>query len=193
MSFPTFVLRLPEWVELLIGDRERVYTTAEERMRLAIQLAQRNVEENTGGPFGAVIFDMNTNKLIAPGINMVVPSNCAILHAEMVAITMAQQLLGSFDLGAAGMPACELVSSTEPCAMCMGAVPWSGVEQLICGARDEDAREVGFDEGPKLDNWVQSLQVRGIKVIRDVCRQEAAAVLRHYVANEGLIYNGRGG
>jgi hypothetical protein len=31
-----------------------------------------------------------------------------------------------------------------------GAVPWSGVRRLACGARDEDASDIGFDEGPKM-------------------------------------------
>ena len=41
----------------------------------------------------------------------------------------------------------EMVASTQPCAMCLGATPWSGIRRLVCGARDEDAEEIGFDEG----------------------------------------------
>jgi tRNA(Arg) A34 adenosine deaminase TadA len=67
----------------------------------------------------------------------------------MVAIMIAQKILGNFDLGDASVPAYELVTSTEPCAMCLGATPWSGVRGLVCGARDEDASAVGFDEGSK--------------------------------------------
>ena len=162
-------------------------------MQVAIQLARHNIEQGTGGPFGAAVFDLDTHKLIAPGVNLVVPTNCAIAHAEIVAITMAQQVLGSFDLGAEGLPRCELVTSTEPCAMCFGAVPWSGVRQLVCGARDEDARAVGFDEGPKLQDWQAALESRGIRVIRDIGRAEGAAVLRHYMEQAGVIYNGRRG
>ena len=80
-------------------------------------------------------------------MNLVVPSGCSVAHAEMVAIMIAQQVVGDFDLGGEGKPVCELVASTEPCAMCFGAKPWSGVRSLLCEARDEDARSVGFDEG----------------------------------------------
>jgi tRNA(Arg) A34 adenosine deaminase TadA len=87
----------------------------------------------------------------------------------------------------------ELVSSTEPCVMCLGAVVWSGVRRLVCGARDRDARKVGFDEGPKPDDWIGALEARGITVVRDVGREEAAGVLHHYVARGGVIYNARQG
>ena len=73
--------------------------------------------------------------------------------------------------------------------MCLGAVPWSGVRSLVCGARDEDARSIGFDEGDKPGDWVASLSGRGIRVQRDVCRAAAAGVLRDYIASGGKLYN----
>jgi tRNA(Arg) A34 adenosine deaminase TadA len=88
------------------------------------------------------------------------------------------------------LPPYELVASTEPCAMCFGATPWCGVRWLVCGAREEDARGIGFDEGPKVSDWVASLEQLGISVARDVCRDEAA-VLRYYAENGGIIYNVR--
>jgi tRNA(Arg) A34 adenosine deaminase TadA len=78
----------------------------------------------------------------------------------MVALVVAQQIVGDFDLGGEGQPSYELVASTEPCSMCFGAVPWSGVRHPICGTRSEDAEVVGFDEGPKRAEWVRSLRVR---------------------------------
>lgn len=162
-------------------------------MRLVIELARRNVAEGTGGPFGAAVFDLDSHKLIAPGINLVVASGYSWAHAEMVAYTIAQQVLGNHDLGSKGMPRCELVTSVEPCAMCFGATPWSGVRQLICGARDDDARAIGFDEGPKVDDWAAALESRGIKVVADNLREEASQVLKDYAAQGGPIYNARGG
>jgi tRNA(Arg) A34 adenosine deaminase TadA len=73
--------------------------------------------------------------------------------------------------------------------MCFGAIPWSGVTRLVCGARDEDARRIGFDEGPKLSDWQDALKVRGIIVARDVLRKEAVGVLDLYVRLGGPIYN----
>jgi hypothetical protein len=72
--------------------------------------------------------------------------------------------IGDFDLGGPRHPLYELVASTQPCAMCLGATPWSGVRHLVCGARDEDAEEIGFDEGMKPADWIRSLEERGITV-----------------------------
>lgn len=157
-------------------------------MRFVINLARENVRHGTGGPFAAAVFD-GTGRLVAPGINLVVASNCSVLHAEIVALMLAQKSLARYDLGDGGRLRYDLVTTTEPCAMCFGAVPWSGILQLVCGARDEDARAIGFDEGPKLTDWVSALNSRGIAVQRDVLREEAAAVLRDYVAAGGVIYN----
>ena len=139
------------------------------------------------------IFEKESWRLISPGVNVVVPQNNSAAHAEMVAIMVAQAGLGTFDLGGEGRPAYELVTSTEPCAMCFGAVPWSGVRTIVCGARDEDARGCGFDEGAKISDWATELEERGISVERDVLREESAEVLREYANSGGVIYNGRRG
>ncbi len=193
MSFPQVTLDLPSWVEEFLEDPDRSYPTEEDRMRLVIELSRLNVARGTGGPFGAGVFDLSTNRLIAPGVNLVTTTNLSTAHAEIVALMIAQQVVGDFDLGAPGRPPFELVASTEPCAQCFGSVPWSGVRRLVCGARDEDARGIGFDEGPKMPDWTSALEERGISVMRDVCRDEAAAVLRNYAESGGVIYNARQG
>ena len=80
--------------------------------------------------------------------------------------------MGDFDLGGAERPAYELATSAEPCAMCLGAVPWSGVRHLSCAARGEDAEAIGFDEGDKPRDWPRTLEERGISVARDVLRDD---------------------
>jgi len=159
-------------------------------MRFVIDLAKQNIEQATGGPFGAAVFDMESGQLLAPGVNLVEPAHCSIAHAEMVAFALAQQRIGSFDLSANGR-ICELVTSTEPCAMCLGAIPWSGVRRVICGARGADACAVGFDEGAKPADWIGELTRRGIEVTCDVLRDEARAVLNDYHTSGGLVYNSR--
>ena len=191
--FPALVVQLPSWVESFLPDSEHVYETIEERMRLAVDLSRKNVEMGTGGPFGSCIFNMNSKKLLAPGVNIVVGSNWSGAHGEMVAYAIAQQILNTHDLGGPGMSDYELVTSTEPCSMCFGATPWTGIRRMICGAREEDARAIGFDEGPKPDDWVQALRSRGIEVIQEVLRDEAKAVLDAYASAGGHIYNGRQG
>ena len=156
-------------------------------MQLVIDLAKQNISEG-GGPFGAAVFAAD-GTFIAPGINRVVLASVPIAHAEIVAIGLAAQALGSWDVASLG--SYELVSSTEPCAMCLGAVPWAGVDRLVCGARDADARAVGFDEGNKPDDWVDALRAADITVIRDVLRPRAVELLQGYASAGGAIYNGR--
>ena len=191
-GYPAFALRLPAWVPPYLARRDSVYPTAEERMGLAIALARLNIEHGTGGPFGAAVFDMERHTLLAAGVNLVVSGKCSVLHAEIVALIFAQQRLGWHDLSAEKNARYELVSSAEPCAMCMGAVPWSGVRSLVCGARDEDVRCAGFDEGAKPQDWVAALTARGISVRRDVCRDVARDVLLDYAAQGGPVYNAGG-
>ncbi|MBN1417654.1 MAG: nucleoside deaminase [Planctomycetes bacterium] len=158
-------------------------------MRLAIALAARNIEEGSGGPFGAAVFERTSGRLVAAGMNLVVSARTSVAHAEIVAIILAQARLGTYDLGADDMPALELATSVEPCAMCLGAIHWSGLRGLLCGARDEDARAIGFDEGPKPPAWAEALARGGIDVRRDILREEAASILRRYVTVGGPIYN----
>lgn len=188
-----FELRLPEWLEKSIAKAERSYPTIEDRMRFVIGLSRLNVKHEAGGPFAAAVFKAGSGELYSAGVNLVIPANCSVCHAEIVALMLAQQKAGTFDLGGEGMPAFELVSSSEPCAMCIGAIPWSGVRRLVVGARGDDAIAIGFDEGHKPERWVEGLTSRGIEVKQDVLRDEAASVLREYLAAGGVIYNARRG
>ena len=189
------VLGLPGWVEEFLPDPGREYPTEVDSMRLAIaiELFRLNAERSTVGPFGAAVFDLSTKQVVAPGVNLVTAATLSTAHAEIVAIMIAQRVVGHFDLGGAGRPPHELVASTEPCARCFGSVPWSGARCLACGARDEDARDIGFDEGPRMPGRIPSFERRGICVVRDVCRDEAAAVLKEYAEEGGVIYNARQG
>jgi len=187
MKNTKLVLQLPDWMEEFIAGAERIFASIEERMRLVITLSRLNIEHKTGGPFGAAVFEQESGKLIAAGVNIVIPASCSAAHAEIIAISMAQKILGSYDLSSEET-SYELVTSTEPCAMCLGAIPWSGVRRVICGARDEDARSIGFDEGAKPQDWVSSLESRGITVIQDVLREEARKVLSQYRDSGGIIY-----
>jgi tRNA(Arg) A34 adenosine deaminase TadA len=180
---------LPAWIEGVV-DWERSYTTDDERMRLAIALARENVTQRTGGPFGAAIFARQTGALVSVGVNSVVRlSNCT-LHAEMVAFMLAQHRLQSFTLAAANMPEHELVTSCEPCAMCLGATLWSGVRRVVYGAAREDATHLDFEEGPVFPESYAYLEDRGIEIARNVLRAEAREVLEQYRRQGGLIYNG---
>ena len=179
---------LPPWAQGLPEAHQR-FPSVSERMELAVELSRRNVAEGTGGPFGAVVFDLSTLRPLALGVNLVMPTSSAAAHAEVVAICLAGQRVGHYDLGIGSGGPTELVTSCSPCAMCLGAVPWSGVSSLVIAAREEDARSVGFDEGNRPPDWVDGLRRRGIEVTEDVLRTEAVEVLREYVSEGGVVYN----
>ena len=183
-------LELPKWLSIFIKNYKGKYSTREQRMRFVIKLAKMNIEKNTGGPFGAAIFEQDTNHLLAAGVNIVVPSNCSVAHAEMLAIMLAQKTLNTHNLRKKDSFPLELVTSCEPCTMCLGALTWSGITTVVSGARDDDVRAIGFDEGPKPPDWIGELSRRGILVHRDVCRFEAINVLEYYKKVDGIIYNG---
>lgn len=184
-------IQLPEWVEGFLNRRVISNLSIRDRMSLVIEAARLNVSQGTGGPFAAAIFESRSGKLVSLGVNIVVPGGLSILHAEMLAFALAQKKTGSYDLGRHDLPAHELVASTEPCAMCFGAIPWSGVRRVITGARDSDARKIGFDEGPKMRAWRGALEKRGIATLCDIERKAAAQVLLDYAMRGGKIYNSR--
>ena len=179
----------PSWVESVV-DWNGQYSTDEDKMRLAIGIARQNVAASTGGPFGAAVFEVDTGKLVSVGMNSVVRLNNSTLHAEMLAFMTAQARLGSYTLAGADMPAHELISSCEPCAMCLGATLWSGVKRVVCGATREDVESLKFDEGPVFPASYRYLEERGIQVVRHLLREEAREVLNLYREMSGPIYNG---
>jgi tRNA(Arg) A34 adenosine deaminase TadA len=180
---------LPAWVGDVVDWAARL-ATDEEKMRLAITLARENVLRETGGPFGAAVFERDTGRLVGVGMNSVVRLNNCALHGEMVAFMIAQQRIGSFTLAGPGMPAHELVTSCEPCAMCLGAILWSGVKRVVCGAARDDASQLHFEEGPVFPESYRYLESRGIAIVHGVLRAEARAVLELYRSRSGRIYNG---
>jgi tRNA(Arg) A34 adenosine deaminase TadA len=175
----------PPWVAEVV-DAGRAYTSDEERMRLAIRLARENVERRTGGPFGAAVFEAATGKLVSVGVNCVVPANNSVLHAEVMAVMLAQRRVGSFSLADAG---CELFASCDPCAMCLGATLWSGVRRLVCGADRTDAAAIGFEEGPVFPESYSYLERCGINLVRGFLAAEARDVLALYRDQGGVVYN----
>ena len=186
MSKPRIYIELPPWVTTFLSKKPLSYPNTEARMQLAIDLAEENIRQKTGGPFGAAIFDLKTNTLVAPGINLVISAQSSILHAEITAILIAQQTLKTYNLS--GISTLQLVSSTEPCTMCLGAIIWSGIKQIITGATDQDAKEIGFDEGPKPLDWMSELNQREISVKSCILRENAIKILNKYHQENGIIY-----
>ncbi len=179
----------PDWVAGL-AEPGTVYGDDEAKMGLAIAVARANVAHDTGGPFGAAIYEKESGRLVAVGMNSVLRLGNCTLHGEMMAFMMAQHLIGSFTLSGPELPEHELFTSCEPCAMCLGATLWSGVRRVVCGAGRDDALRLGFEEGPVFPESYRYLEDRGIEIVRGVLRDEARAVLELYQAKSGTIYNG---
>jgi tRNA(Arg) A34 adenosine deaminase TadA len=182
MTESAIVLAVPPWIDDVAASFEGSLATEEGRMALTIALSSQNVERG-GGPFGATVF--LGSKLVAAGVNLVLDSGLTIAHAEIVAMMRAQRALAGSTRDASDL---SLVASTEPCCQCFGALVWSGIRHLTCGANTADAEAIGFDEGPKPEAWARALEVRGITVTQGVQREEARAVLGEYVRRGGVIY-----
>lgn len=180
------VLSLPGWIAGRV-DYDQVYGGDEDRMRLAIALAAENVAKGSGGPFGAAVFERESGRLIAVGVHSVVRLNNSTAHAEMIALQLAERRIASHSLAADGHPAHELFTSSAPCAMCLGAVLWSGVTRLVSAAQledaaREDAQRIDVDAGPVAAASYAVLRARGIEIVHGLLRDEARAMRREYRA-----------
>jgi tRNA(Arg) A34 adenosine deaminase TadA len=175
------VLTLPSWLDAVVAAAGPRFVSDDDKMQLAIALSRENVARG-GGPFGAAVFDQD--RCVAAGVNRVLDTGYSLAHAEIVAIMAAQQVAA----GRASKPAWTLVTSAEPCCQCFGAIVWSGLDRVVCGATTEDVEAIGFDEGPKPAAWQECLRARGIHVTEQVQRAAACAVLDDYRARGGVIY-----
>ncbi|MCK5146572.1 nucleoside deaminase [bacterium] len=181
-----FQFSLPIWINKLLPSQDEAIPDPQERMSIAINLAQHNIIHKCGGPFGACVYNADTHKIIAPGINLVLSEQWPAGHAEIIALTLARQTLEREQQH--GIPL-ELVTSCEPCMMCMGASLWFGVKRILIAARGEDAEAIGFDEGPKPADWANAFTQRGIEVEQDILRPRAIQLFHEYNKQAGKIYN----
>lgn len=189
MPLTGFRVDLPDWMNRFARELPGTLPQARERMAAAISLAEQNMRHDTGGPFGAVVVTEREGRVIAAGVNRVESQQCSSAHAEIVALSLAQRHMGHWNLAETGHGPMQLVTSCEPCAMCLGAIHWSGVSSVLCGATKSDAESVGFDEGERPDDWIEALDRRGIDVRTGLLREQAARILERYANSGRTIYN----
>jgi tRNA(Arg) A34 adenosine deaminase TadA len=89
----------------------------EDKMRFVIEASRATLSWEFGGPFAAAIFRADNHQLVALGVNLIIDQQLSTLHAEMVAIMLAQRRIKHFDLDREDLPPMELFTSTEPCTM----------------------------------------------------------------------------
>lgn len=188
----SFTMTLPAWLVDEADALPAVLPTLEERMALVNRLADRNWREGNGGPFAAIVVDDTTGELVSAGVNVVLSTGKSSGHAEVMALGLAQQRLGRWDLGEGGANL-SLVVNWRPCVQCYGATMWSGVRSLVVAGSGPELEELsGFDEGPMVADWAEQFEARGIRVTQDIGRDEALEVYRAYGASDSLVYNARG-
>lgn len=191
MLYAQVHLTLPAWVHDAV-DTARTYASDADKVALAVSLSRGNVEHASGGPFGAAVFGPD-DRIVAVGVNRVLPHSCSVAHAEMMAYMLAQQRTQrarlNRDADDRAVGPITLATSSQPCCQCYGATIWAGIDRLLIGARAEDVMALTpFDEGPLPADWIGELEKRGIAVTRDIERDAACEVLRMYGQNNGGKY-----
>ncbi|CAL9544901.1 nucleoside deaminase [Streptomyces sp. enrichment culture] len=107
-------------------------------MAQAITLATNSVH-NGGGPFGALV--AKDGEVVASGNNQVTATLDPSAHAEVSVMRAACRELGTFSL-----EGCVLVTSCEPCPMCLATALWARVDRIVYCADRHDAAVAGFDD-----------------------------------------------
>ncbi len=186
------VIDIPDWLSEYNKNLPERVPDLQERMKLVIECARQNTREQTGGPFAAGVFEKETGRPIFIGVNRVVPTGHSSAHAEVVALSYAQKILSSWDLGKREFGTLQLVVNWRPCVMCYGAVLWSGVRSLAIAGDSKELEEItGFDEGPMPHQWEKELEKRGIEFINNIEKQLAIKGFQEFKASGSVVYNGR--
>ena len=145
-------------------------------MRMAIDLAENNVVQGQGGPFGAVI--VKDGMVIARSANKVVPTNDPTAHAEVSAIRLACQELETFNL-----EGCVIYTSCEPCPMCLGAIYWARIDHIYYANTKADAAAIGFDDKFIYDELDLPMDQRKLPIIQ-LMRDEALNAFKLWETSE---------
>ncbi len=145
-------------------------------MKLAIEYAEYNITNGLGGPFGAVI--VKDGVLVAGCANKVIPENDPTAHAEISAIRLACQKLGTFNLSG-----CEIYTSCEPCPMCLGAIYWARIDKIYYANTKADAAEIGFDDYFIYEEMNCDMQNRKIPC-EQLLRDEAQKAFKSWHSSE---------
>ena len=144
-------------------------------MQKAIKLADSAVVSGNH-PFGAIL--VHDNKIILEAENTVVTDNDITRHAELNLVSSA-----SMKFDASILATSTLYTSTEPCAMCSGAIYWAGIQTLVFGCSHE---LLGAISGEALATSCQSILDTGthkVVVIGPTMEDEAAVVHKSFWNN----------
>ena len=149
-------------------------------MNLAVNEARKTMNENIGGPFGAVIVDKNNN-VIAISSNTVLGSHDPTAHAEINAIRKAGEVLGTHDLSG-----CKLYATGYPCPMCISAIIWANIHDVYYGTDLNEAENIGFRD-QKIYDFIKGKDLKLLNISQrdhDIC----LSLFTEYRDNNREIY-----
>lgn len=121
----------------------------------AISLAAEALDDNDGGPFGAVV--VRAGEIVGRGRNRVLATADPTAHAEMLAIRDASLALGNHVLDD-----CVIYTSSEPCPMCLAAIYWARIPRVVYANLRADAAAIGFDDDHIYQELATLLEERSI-------------------------------
>lgn len=150
-------------------------------MRRAIDLAEAGIRTHAGGPFGAVIVETASGRIVGEGHNEVVAGCDPTAHAEVVAIRRACATLERFHL-----EGCVIYTSCEPCPMCLAAIYWAHLDKVFWAAGHEDAAEAGFDDSFLYGELPLPMADRRLPFER-LMADDSRKIFEEYMALEGRI------
>jgi guanine deaminase len=148
-------------------------------MGRAIELSIRNVKENRGGPFAAIV--VRDGEIIAEGTNLVTSTKDPTAHAEVVVIREACRALGTHELAG-----CDIYTSCEPCPMCMGAIYWARIDKVYYANTRADAAAIGFDDSLIYEELALPIDRRKVAMVQ-IMRDEALAAFREWEQSQNKI------
>ena len=148
-------------------------------MSRAIELALFGSQNGHGGPFGAVV--VKDGKIIGEGYSRVTVTNDPTAHAEVIAIRMACEKTGHFQL-----EGCDLYCSCEPCPMCLGAIYWSRPSRVFYASTRYDAADAGFDDQFIYDELPVTHEERKIPMYL-YQKEKAAEVFKNWKDNPSKV------
>ena len=151
-----------------------------EIMKFGIDEARKTMNENKGGPFGAVITDMEGN-IISVASNLVLEKHDPTAHAEIMAIRKASEILGTHNL-----ENCILYVTGYPCPMCLSAIMWANIKKVYYGTNLEDAEKIGFKD-KKIYDYLKNND-NNILNIEQLNYNECLELFKEYQRNNKEIY-----
>lgn len=149
-------------------------------MQLAIDEARKTMNQDIGGPFGALI--VKDNKVIAVSSNTVLGSHDPTAHAEINAIREAGKKLNTHDL-----TGCKIYATGYPCPMCLSAIIWANIKEVYFGTTLKDLEKIGFRDEYIYD-FIRKNNIGEILSIKNIEREECIKLFEEYIQMKKEMY-----